>query len=111
VILITHSEANQAINLVFLLRRFKHYPLQKLIDIYLLERNEVLTFCDELSKVYSIYKLNFLNEFNLKSRYLEHCRFNSIEPQKEVLIDRIILFYRTKFLIKAYLYQMQSINI
>jgi hypothetical protein len=108
--LISHSEANQAISFKLHLRRLSHYSLVELEELYLIMKYRVLSLYYEINKLYDVKKLNFAYDFNLDSRYIENCQFKGQEPKKEEVIERIIMFYRTEFLIEHYLKQLKEVQ-
>lgn len=108
--LISHREANEAIFHLVQLRRLRMYDLKSLTKTYFLEKNKVLALYENIGKIYDEKKLNFAFDFNINSRYIEHCRFNNITPDKEVVIEKIIIFLRTKYLIENYLKQLEELQ-
>lgn len=108
--LINHSIASKAVNAGLQLRRLNLYSLSELEGIYYYEKNKVLLLCEQISKIYDVNKLNFAFDFNIGSRYVENCRFINQHPKKDELIQRLILFYITKYLIENYLLQLEEIQ-
>ena len=108
--LISHQEVSKAINLQLHLRRLNHYSLEELEELYFIKKYMVLSLYQKINKLYDIKKLNFANDFNVGSRYIEHCQFIKKQPTKEEILERIILFYRTEFLIVSYLEQLENLQ-
>ncbi len=101
--LISHQEVAKAVNIKLQMRRLNTYSLDKLIELYFYEKTKVLELYRETEKVYDVRKLNFAFEFQLNGSYVEHCQFLGIKPLKKEVIERIILFLETKYLISIYL--------
>lgn len=101
--LISYQEVSKVVDIKRELRRLNTYDFDKLIELYFYEKNKVLELYKEIEKVYDIKKLNFAFEFHLYGSYVEHCQFIGNKPYKEELIERIILFLKTKYLITQYL--------
>lgn len=108
--LISHREANEAILHLVQLRRLRLYDLKSLTKTYFLEKNKVLALYEQIGKIYDVKRLNFAFDFNINSRYIEHCRFKNATPDKELIIEKILIFLRTRYLIKQYLKQLEKIQ-
>ncbi|MBU1216432.1 hypothetical protein KJ870_00660 [bacterium] len=108
--LVSIQTADEAINLKLQLRRLDLYNLEELESLYFILKFRVLTLYQKINGLYDVKKLNFAYDFNYGSRYIENCQFIKKAPLKEEVIERIILFYRTEFLINNYLQQLEDIQ-
>jgi len=84
-------------------RRLHSYSIEDLKKVYYFERDKTTKFYRKIDILYDIRKLNFAHVFNLHCLYLEQCDFNEAEPDKDKLVDSIIVFFETQYLIKKYL--------
>lgn len=103
--LLSHFEVHEKINLHLQLRRLNLYSIEQLKDVYFFEKKKVLVLYRKISKIYDVDKLNFANNFNKNSRYLE----DKQKLQKDRLINTIIIFIHTKYLIKHYLLELEKV--
>ncbi len=103
--LLPYFEASKSINIKLQMRRLNLYSIIQLEDVYYYEREKVLILYRKISQLYDVGKLNFSNEFNMNSRYLE----DNQHLTKEQLINIIIIFLHTKYLINHYLNALKEI--
>lgn len=108
--LISHQEANVAIHHLVQLRRLRLHDISSLTKTYFYEKERVLALYEQISKMHDVKRLNFAFDFNINSRYIEHCKFNNIQPDKELVIEKIVIFLRTRHLIKQYLKELEKVG-
>ena len=87
--------------------RLSSYHLEQLKEVFYYERQKAINLYHEIEFLYDIRKLNFAHDFNLHCLYLEDCIFNQYKPNKEKLVDIIILFFETQYLLKKYLQKLK----
>ena len=108
--LISHSAINKKINIGLQIRRLNLHSLERLEEMYFSEKNKAQKLYFKIEKLYDVNKLNFAFDFHLGGGYIERCQFINSKPHKDMIIEAIILFYRTKLLIENYLLQLEEIQ-
>lgn len=101
--LIPYKEVRKYINISRETRRLHSYSMKELKKVYVFERDKGIKLYRRIDNLYDIRKLNFAHVFNLHCLYLEQCDFNEAEPDKDKLVDSIIVFFETQYLIEKYL--------
>ncbi len=97
--LIGYEELSEAVNISLEIRRLELYSLKELMELYQLKKKKVLILDKKISKLYDTNKLNFSHDLYMNIYYCE----NRSQPQKDKIIDTIIYFLQTEYLIKKYL--------
>ena len=103
--LISISEVNKNVLYRLEQRRLKFYSLENLLEIYRYEQKKLRPQYFKLSKFSQ--KISFTEYFTANS-YVSDKEFHRQPIKKENLIEMIIIFYQTKFLISSYLKQIQE---
>jgi len=103
--LISTSEVNKNVLYRLEQRRLKFYSLENLLEIYKYEQRKLRVQYFKLN-VFS-QKISFTEYFTANS-YVSDKEFHRQPIKKENLIEMIIIFYQTKFLISSYLKQIQE---
>ena len=106
--LIGYSEVAKHIDIPREVRRLSSYHLEQLTEVFYHERQKAIKLYREIEQLCDIKKLNFAHNFNLHCLYLEDCIFNQCKPNNEKLVDIIILFFKTQYLIEGYLKRIRS---
>ncbi|WP_457744533.1 hypothetical protein [Sulfurimonas sp.] len=103
--LISTSELNKNVLYRLEQRRLKFYSLENLLEIYRYEQKKLRQQYFKLSEFSQ--KISFTEYFTANS-YVSDKEFHRQPIKKEKLIEMIIIFYQTKFLISSYLKQIQE---
>jgi len=103
--LISTSEVNKNVLYRLEQRRLKFYSLENLLEIYKYEQKKLRVQYFKLSEFSQ--KISF-TEYITANSYVSDKEFHRQPIKKEKLIEMIIIFYQTKFLISSYLKQIQE---
>lgn len=103
--LISTSEVNQNVLYQLEKRRLNLYSLEALLEIYRYEQKKLRPQYFKLSEFSQ--KISFTEYFTANS-FVSDKEFHGQPIKKEKLIEMIIIFYQTKFLISSYLKQIQE---
>jgi len=104
--LISTSEVNKNVLYRLEQRRLKFYSLENLLEIYKYEQKKLRVQYFKLANEFS-QKISFTEYFTANS-YVSDKEFHRQPIKKENLIEMIIIFYQTKFLVSSYLKQIQE---
>ena len=105
--LIPYKEVWKHINISRETRRLHSYSIEQLKNVFYFERDKAIRLYHKIDILYDVRKLNFAHVFNLHCLYLEQCDFNEAEPNQDKLVDCIIMFFETQYLIKKYLQKLK----
>lgn len=106
--LISIFDVYDIINLKLQSNRLNLYTIKELEEVYFYEKENILILYDEISAMYDVRKLNFAYDFNINSRYLEGLQFNNARPKKDKLIEILIVFVVTKYMIEYYIAKIKN---